>query len=413
MRVESDLLLLGASLVEGLVRVQVTALRVEVSQGDLRSEKNISGLVSNKSGVLQGVLELGGHERSSITSVDKAQEVHGKHCNVEGNGDTNEEGSSPAEVSSKGAGGDTEITKGPPQVPQSHETHPGDGEKTVPLNRGGSTESQSRQEQVSVPGAGEGGLELKLLEEVHGESQEEDKGRIKQNVPRFSDKRVLNGKQSSTKEASGGSAAGSLEGQVCEGHGCDTENSRVGSHGNVGNVGGQVVNTNGGEFKLAVIASQPADSSEEHLSKRRVDIHEEPSNDVFSGKTTKVDFVEDHTGGLPDVSESGVTSKERDHEDEHSILGCQSAFLRQVLVSGGRSDLRSHLLEGRFGVHGLYRLLFTFGHCREKCRSRRVKMGSLATCVLKGHSVKLTWHRVSEVKRGAVSLRRDMVRAYK
>lgn len=59
MRVESDLLLLGASLVEGLVRVQVTALRVEVSQGDLRSEKNISGLVSNKSGVLQGVLELG------------------------------------------------------------------------------------------------------------------------------------------------------------------------------------------------------------------------------------------------------------------------------------------------------------------------------------------------------------------
>lgn len=85
-RIQSDLLLLAAGRVHERVRVKVTALGVNVTDGDTAAHDDIGGDVLH-SLVVEGSLELGAHETISVTGVLEGDEVDGEHGHIEGQRD--------------------------------------------------------------------------------------------------------------------------------------------------------------------------------------------------------------------------------------------------------------------------------------------------------------------------------------
>uniref|UniRef100_A0A1Y1KHV6 Uncharacterized protein n=1 Tax=Photinus pyralis TaxID=7054 RepID=A0A1Y1KHV6_PHOPY len=88
-RVQGDLLLLATSGIHEWVRVQIAALSVDVTDAHAASKSDISGNIIH-SLVVESGLELGAHETVTITGVDQAKEVDGKHGHVEGDGNDDE-----------------------------------------------------------------------------------------------------------------------------------------------------------------------------------------------------------------------------------------------------------------------------------------------------------------------------------
>jgi hypothetical protein len=85
-RIQSDLLLLAAGGVHERVRVKVTTLGVDMTNGDTAAHDDIGGDILH-SLVVEGSLELGAHETITITRVLEGNEVNGEHGHVEGQRD--------------------------------------------------------------------------------------------------------------------------------------------------------------------------------------------------------------------------------------------------------------------------------------------------------------------------------------
>jgi hypothetical protein len=95
--VESDLLLLAASGVHVVVRVQVATLGVMVAKANSRTKGNIGSNILHTLGV-QGCLELGGHEAIALAGIDQAHEMDGEHSHIESNRDDNQTENTGGEV---------------------------------------------------------------------------------------------------------------------------------------------------------------------------------------------------------------------------------------------------------------------------------------------------------------------------
>jgi hypothetical protein len=83
--VESNLLLLAADGVHVAVRVEVSTLRVPVTERNTASIGNIGWHILHTLGV-QGGLELRRHETITFAGVDQADEMNCEHGHVEGDG---------------------------------------------------------------------------------------------------------------------------------------------------------------------------------------------------------------------------------------------------------------------------------------------------------------------------------------
>lgn len=91
-RVEGDLLLLATGGVHVAVGMEITTLRVPVTKRDTASVSDIRWYILHALGV-ESSLELRRHETITVTRVNQAYEVNGKHSHVErdGNDDKTEE----------------------------------------------------------------------------------------------------------------------------------------------------------------------------------------------------------------------------------------------------------------------------------------------------------------------------------
>lgn len=89
MGIEGNLLLLGSGRVHERVRVQISALGVDVSDGDSAAHQDVDGDILHTLGV-QGGLELGAHETITIARVGEAEEMNGEHGHVERRGDNDQ-----------------------------------------------------------------------------------------------------------------------------------------------------------------------------------------------------------------------------------------------------------------------------------------------------------------------------------
>lgn len=96
-RVQGDLLLLTAFGVHVIVRMKVTTLSVDVANSDSRSKNNISGSIHHTL-VVEGSLELRGHEAIAFAGIGEAEEVDGEHAHIDRHGDNNKAKSTSEEV---------------------------------------------------------------------------------------------------------------------------------------------------------------------------------------------------------------------------------------------------------------------------------------------------------------------------
>lgn len=95
--------------------------------------------------------------------------------------------------------------------------------------------------------------------------------------------------QAGTHESGHGSTPNRLEGQVHEGSQGDTADGGEEAHGDVGDIGLDVVLANLLEVEAAVEAGQPAGEGDEHLGEGRVDVHEELALDIFRREATEAE----------------------------------------------------------------------------------------------------------------------------
>jgi len=100
--VESDLLLLAASWVHQVVRVQVASLSIMMSYADSTSKCYIHWDILHSLRV-ESSLEFGAHEPVSVSRVDEADEVDPKHGHIERDRDYDEAENSGNEMLGKQA----------------------------------------------------------------------------------------------------------------------------------------------------------------------------------------------------------------------------------------------------------------------------------------------------------------------
>ena len=80
--VESDLLLLASSRIHGVVRVQISAMSVVMSDTNPATHDNVNRDVLHSFGI-EGSLEFRRHEAVTIAWIDEADEVYAKQGNIE------------------------------------------------------------------------------------------------------------------------------------------------------------------------------------------------------------------------------------------------------------------------------------------------------------------------------------------
>jgi hypothetical protein len=196
-RVESNLLLLAASGVHERMRVQVTTLGIDVTNGNAAAHHDISGDILGGLAV-ESSLEFGAHEAVAFAGVSQAHKVDGKHGKVKGGGNDNEAEDAGHEVLGQETNGDVLVVpKQNPELDQSQGTNPGDGEETNPLDTGSDTETEASHGEPEPPSDTEclGGAEFVLVgEAVEGQGSEGgrgDKGRVEENQTGLSEKAIF------------------------------------------------------------------------------------------------------------------------------------------------------------------------------------------------------------------------------
>lgn len=291
--VKSDLLLLTAARVHERVGVEVSALRVDMSEAESAAECDIDRNVLHTL-VVQGGLEFGTHEAISVTGVAKAQEVDSEHGHVEGRGDDDQ-----AEYTGqKVLGKETHshrlgVTKENPELDQGQRSNPGNGEETNPLDAEGDTQTQTCHKQPEPPSSLERLCRTLFVlvgergESKGGEGGREDERRIEEDQASLGEEAVLEDDEGGAEGGSRSSATRSLEGQEHGRNKKNTADGREQSHGDVGNLGLEVVLANILEIEISIETGEPANEGDEHLGERGVNIHEESALDVLGGKATK------------------------------------------------------------------------------------------------------------------------------
>lgn len=165
MRVQGDLLLLGAGGVHVTVRMEVSALGVMMPDGDAGAICDVCGDAVHALRV-EGGLKLGGHEAITISRVTEAGEVDSEHGHVECNGDGDEaEGAGKQVLEPKARGDILGITQEKPQLESGQASNPGNGEQTNPLHTDGCSKTQSGHDQPEPP-IGRKRLRLALLMDI-------------------------------------------------------------------------------------------------------------------------------------------------------------------------------------------------------------------------------------------------------
>lgn len=154
-RVEGDLLLLGAGGVHVGVGVQVATLRVVVPERDAGAEGNVGGHVGHGLAVERG-LELGRHEAVAVARVDEAEEVDGEECHVDGGGDDDQAEDAGEQVLEPDARRHVRVVaEQDPQLQSGEGADPSNGEEANPFDACSGTEAESGGREPEPPVRGE------------------------------------------------------------------------------------------------------------------------------------------------------------------------------------------------------------------------------------------------------------------
>lgn len=196
-RVQSNLLLLATGRVHEGVRVQVSALGVDVTNGYTATHEDIGGHVFGGL-VIERSLELGAHEAIAVARVGQAQKVDGKHGEVEGDGNDNEAEDSGHEVLGPETNRDVlVVAEQDPELDKGQGANPGNGEEANPLDAGSDAKTKTSHGEPEPPGnaKGLGGAELVLVREAvegeRGEGGSGDEGRVEEDQSCLGEKTVF------------------------------------------------------------------------------------------------------------------------------------------------------------------------------------------------------------------------------
>lgn len=308
--VESDLLLFGTSRVHKWVGVQVSTLGIVVSNADAGAECNIGWGIAHALGVESG-LKLGTHESIAFSWVDEAEEVDREHAHVESDWDHNQAEGSGEDVLGHESWSDVlVVSEEDPELDNGQGSDPCDGEKSNPFHADSCAESESGHDEPEPPVWLEG-LRWALLVLVCegskgqcGEAGANHEWGVEKNEASLSKQSVLclkvsivqskrevrictKDNEKSSHGCDHGTASSSLESQEHSWNQENTADSWQRSHPDVWDIWLEVILPDLLEVEVSVEAAEPSSKSNEELSKRWVDIHEESALNVLGSEATK------------------------------------------------------------------------------------------------------------------------------
>ena len=291
--IQSDLLLLTASGVHEGMRMQISALSVDMADGQPTTESDVNRHILHAL-VVQSCLKFGAHETISLTGVRQAHEVDGKHGHVESDRDDDKTESTGHEVLGKDSHRHgLRVAQEDPELDQGQRPNPSNREKTNPLDADSDPQTQSSHDKPKPPGCAEGlgrALLMLVCERCEGQGRKSggnDQGRIEKDQSGLGKETVLKDDQRGTQGSSGCTTANGLEGQEHGGNQQDTADSREHSHGHVRDAGLEVILANVLEIEVSVETGEPTEEGDQHLCQWGVYVHEEAALDVLGSETTE------------------------------------------------------------------------------------------------------------------------------
>ena len=203
--------------------MQVTALRVDVANRDLRSNGDICKGIRH-SATTQGVLELRTHETVTLAGLVEDGKVNAKHGHVEDHWNEDETECASEEVLDKESRRDSEVAEQIPELLESTQTNSSDGEETDPLATDDGSKRETGHDKPDPPVFGERLVVVLVAESgpcESGEGGEEDEGGVEENVTRLRDHAIFKGDEEGCKKSRGDTTVERAKSEVGKRHGSD------------------------------------------------------------------------------------------------------------------------------------------------------------------------------------------------
>lgn len=218
--------------------------------------------------------------------------MNDKHGHVEKHRYANQAQGPRREMARKQRHRHAEVAQQRPELDDGQDANRGDREEADPFAADDCSESEAGQREPDPPATAEGAdsagsiprdrvLVREADPEEDGEGGEEDEGRVEEDEARLGDEPVLEHDEEGAEEGGRGASFEGAESEVRKGDEGETESRGEEAHGDVGDLVGSVLATDLLEVERAALeARDPGHEGEEEFGEGRVDVHEEPREDV-------------------------------------------------------------------------------------------------------------------------------------
>lgn len=200
------------------MRVEVTALRVDMAYGDFGAKGDVGERVRHAA-TPECMLEFRAHEAVALTRVGQNEEMNAKHGHVEDGGDQDEADGARHEVLDPESGRDAQVTKEHPELFEGAETDGSNCEEADPFAAHDGTKRETSHGEPDPPGLGERFIVVFVAESRPGEGcegGEEDEGRVKEDMAGLSDQAVLESNEERCEESGSDATVQSAKSKVSQ-----------------------------------------------------------------------------------------------------------------------------------------------------------------------------------------------------